>query len=434
MKEIILHYIWQHKLFYLHDLVTTDHEPVEVINVGFHNTNAGPDFFNAKVKVGDTLWAGNVEIHVKSSDWNRHGHHTDKAYNSVVLHVVHEADADDIRSENGNRIPQLILKYPPHIKHNYEELMRQQAPIACADKLRDVPPIFIRSWENSLLAERLAQKTAAIEQMLHGNHQHWEECFYVTLARNFGFNTNSDAFEALARSLPLNVLAHHKDNLMQIEALLFGQAGLLPPTPPDDYTRLLTDEYAFLRYKYQLTSRLDASHWKLLRLRPDNFPHVRIAQFAALIHTSSKLFSKILEQSDVKQLQRLFACTPSDYWTRHYTFAEVSATQRAKALGLSSIRVILINTVVPSLFCYASHQGDQELKDRAVHLLEQLPPERNAVIALWSRLGIDCRSAYDTQALLQLKKRYCDRKDCIRCRIGHKVLATVPQQATADTQ
>lgn len=432
MKEAILHYIWQSKLFYPHGLVTTDQEPVEIVNTGFRNTDAGPDFFNAKVKIGDTLWAGNVEIHVKSSDWYRHNHHTDKAYNSVVLHVVHEADAE-VRSENGNRISQLILQYPPHIERNYEELMRQHVPIPCASKLHDVPSIFIRSWESTLLAERLAQKTAAIEQMLHDTHQHWEECFYVTLARNFGFGTNSDAFEALARSLPLNVLARHKDNLMQIEALLFGQAGLLPPTPPDDYARQLTDEYTFLQHKYQLSSRLDASRWKLLRLRPTNFPHVRIAQFAALIHSSSKLFSKILEQPDIEQLQRLFACTPSDYWTRHYTFAGASGARRAKALGLSSIRVILINTVAPCLFCYASHQGDQELKDRAVRLLEQLPPERNAVITLWSSLGIDCRSAYDTQALLQLKTHYCDRKDCIRCRIGHKVLAVRPQQANADT-
>ena len=289
MKEAILHYIWQSKLFYPHGLVTTDQEPVEIVNTGFRNTDAGPDFFNAKVKIGNTLWAGNVEIHVKSSDWYRHNHHTDKAYNSVVLHVVHEADAE-VRSENGNRISQLILQYPPHIERNYEELMRQHAPIPCASKLHDVPSIFIRSWESTLLAERLAQKTAAIEQMLHDTHQHWEECFYVTLARNFGFGTNSDAFEALARSLPLNVLARHKDNLMQIEALLFGQAGLLPPTPPDDYARQLTDEYTFLQHKYQLSSRLDASRWKLLRLRPTNFPHVRIAQFAALVHSSSKLF------------------------------------------------------------------------------------------------------------------------------------------------
>ena len=202
--------------------------------------------------------------------------------------------------------------------------MRQHVPIPCASKLHDVPSIFIRSWESTLLAERLAQKNAAIEQMLHDTHQHWEECFYVTLARNFGFGTNSDAFEALARSLPLNVLARHKDNLMQIEALLFGQAGLLPPTPPDDYARQLTDEYTFLQHKYQLSSRLDASRWKLLRLRPTNFPHVRIAQFAALVHSSSKLFSKMLEQPGIEQLQRLFACTPSDYWTRHYTFAGAS--------------------------------------------------------------------------------------------------------------
>ncbi len=424
MKESILHFVWQSKLFLPLGQVTTDGEAVEVVHTGFHNTDAGPDFFNAKVKIGDTLWAGNVEMHVRSSDWYRHNHHTDKSYNSVVLHVVREADVE-VLSQNGNRIAQLVLKYPEHIERNYRELKEKQAPIACADKLAEVPHIFIRSWEYALLTERFKEKINIIERLLDHTQHHWEECFYITLARNFGFRTNADAFEKLAKSLPQHILAKHKDNLMQIEALLFGQAGLLPSSPDDDYARQLVEEYAFLKHKYKLSGQIDKSHWKLLRLRPTNFPHVRIAQFAALVHSSSKLFSKIVERPEISYLQTLFDCTPSDYWSHHYTFRP-SDTKRVKKLGQQSIQTILINTVIPFLFCYASHRGDQHLKDRAVRLLEELPPEHNAVISLWHSIGIECLSAYDSQALLHLKKHYCDKKDCTRCRIGHKVLAIQP--------
>lgn len=427
MKEAVLHYIWQNKLFSAQQQSTTDNEPVEIIDVGLHNTNAGPDFFNAKIKIGNTLWAGNVEIHVKSSDWNRHNHQTDKAYNSVILHVVTDADTD-VYSQNGNRVTQLVLRYPEYIEQNYRHLIQNATPVACADKLPDVPGIFIQNWKNALLVERLELKTKSIEQLLHDTHMHWEECFYITLARNFGFSTNSQAFELLAKSIPLNVLAKHKDNLLQIESLLFGQAGLLPETSADgSYPAQLSAEYNFLQHKYQLKRILDQSHWKLSRLRPTNFPHVRIAQFAALIHSSSKLFSKIVERPECDYLQSLFTCTPSDYWELHYTFfSPQTDKKRSKKLGIQSIRVILINTVVPFLFCYAAHKGDQPLKDRAISLLEELPAERNAIISLWNDLGIACQSAYDTQALLQLKKNYCDRKACIHCRIGHKVL-TLPQ-------
>lgn len=425
MKEEVLHYIWQHKLFYAHNLMTTVGEPVEVIDVGLHNSDAGPDFFNAKVKVGDTLWAGNVEIHVKSSDWNRHNHTGDKAYNSVILHVVKEADTD-VFSQNGNRIPQALLKYPEQIETTYRALLDRTKPIACADKLPLVPGIFIQSWKNALLVERLEQKTKAVEQLLQETNRHWEESFYITLARNFGFSTNGQAFEALAKSIPLSILGKHKDNLLQIEALLFGQSGLLPDTAEDDYTRQLISEYAFLRHKYRLASPLDASRWKLLRLRPANFPHLRIAQFASLVHHSSKLFSKILERPEADYLQELFACTPSEYWTWHYTFAQQADNPRTKKLGKLSAQVIIINTVVPFLFCYAAQKEDEPLKDKALRLLESLPAERNATLSLWSDLGMEAHSAYDSQALLQLKKHYCDRKACLHCRIGHKVL-TIPQ-------
>jgi len=421
MRESILHYVWQHKLFTAQQLVTTEGEPVDVIDVGKHNTDAGPDFFNAKIRIGETLWAGNVEIHTRSTDWHRHSHHSDKAYNSVILHVVSEVDGEIFRAD-GAKIPQLELVYPKHIAENYDRLITEQKWIACEDKIAAVPGIVIESWKNALLTERLEQKMQAITTLLTESNQHWEEAFYITLARNFGFGTNSQAFESLAKSVPLSVLGKHKDQLLQLEAVLFGQAGLLTDEATDEYAARLKQEYSFMKAKFGLQP-INASQWKLLRLRPDNFPHVRIAQFASLIHSSSKLFSKIVDQPEMEYLRSIFVCEPSDYWKRHYLFSHESPV-RDKKLGTQSINVLLINTVVPFLFCYAQQKNNQTLKDKALQLLEQLPSERNAIITTWQKLGINSASAYDSQALLQLKKQYCDDKKCLRCRIGHKVLTS----------
>jgi hypothetical protein len=421
MRESILHYVWQHKLFTAQQLVTTEGEPVDVIDVGKHNTDAGPDFFNAKIRIGETLWAGNVEIHTRSTDWHRHSHHSDKAYNSVILHVVSEVDGEIFRAD-GAKIPQLVLVYPKHIAENYDRLITEQKWIACEDKIAAVPGIVIESWKNALLTERLEQKMQAITTLLTESNQHWEEAFYITLARNFGFGTNSQAFESLAKSVPLSVLGKHKDQLLQLEAVLFGQAGLLTDEATDEYAARLKQEYSFMKAKFGLQP-INASQWKLLRLRPDNFPHVRIAQFASLIHTSSKLFSKIVDQPEMEYLRSIFVCEPSDYWKRHYLFSHESPVHDKK-LGTQSINVLLINTVVPFLFCYAQQKNNQTLKDKALQLLEQLPSERNAIITAWQKLGINSASAYDSQALLQLKKQYCDDKKCLRCRIGHKVLTS----------
>ena len=419
MKESILHYVWQNKLFHAHSLKTTDGESVEIIDVGRHNTDAGPDFFNAKIKITDTIWAGNIEIHTCSSDWNKHNHQSDSAYNNVILHVVHKADCE-VAGVDGEPIPQLELTFPAQIEENYEQLLNEKKWIRCADKLNFVPAIFIQSWKNALLTERLEQKMNGIESLLAENNQHWEEAFYITLARSFGFGTNSQAFESLAKSLPVSVLGKHKDKLFQLEALLFGQAGLLALNDTDSYTEELRKEYEFLRTKFNLTP-IDGSQWKLLRLRPDNFPHVRIAQFAALIHSSSKLFSKIVERPDLDYLKQLFSCEPSSFWQNHYLFTDESPFKNKK-LGVQSVNSILINTVVPFLFCYASHKNNEELKEKALQILEQIPAERNSVVSNWQNVGITSNSAYDSQALLQLKKHYCDEKKCLHCRIGHKVL------------
>jgi len=419
MKESILHYVWQNKLFTAHDLQTTDGEKLEIVDVGRINTDAGPDFFNAKIRIGETLWAGNVEIHTNSTDWYKHNHPSDRVYDSVILHVVLHADAEVYRGD-GDRIPQLILKYPGQIDANYEQLFSEQKWIPCSDKINLVPSIFIQSWKSALLTERLEQKMNAIEFLLKENNQHWEEAFYITLARNFGFGTNSQAFESLAKSISIAVLSKHKDNILQLEALLFGQSGLLNSDKQDDYSRNLNKEYEFLKAKYGL-SPIDGSQWKLLRLRPENFPYVRIAQFAALIHTSTKLFSKIVENPEIESLEKLFDCEPSSYWKSSYLFSNVSSLH-IKKLGAQSIDGIIINTVVPFLFCYASHKNNEELKDKSIRLLEEIPAEHNSIINGWNKLSLKTESAYDSQALLQLKRVYCEQRNCLRCRIGHKVL------------
>ena len=419
MKESILHYVWQYKLFLQDKLQTTDGEPVEIIDTGKLNTDAGPDFFNAKVRINNVLWAGNIEIHTCSSDWNRHHHQTDKAYSNVILHVAATADTD-IFTADGKKIPQLVLNYPEHINHNYEQLLNEQKWIACADKIQNIPNIVIESWKQALLAERLQQKTAAIAQLQNANMQHWEESFYVVLARSFGFGVNSQIFESLAKSLPLSVLGKQKDSLHDIEALLFGQSGLIPENTDDQYTADLRKTYDFLRKKYNLQP-VTGAQWKLLRLRPDNFPHIRIAQFAALVHSSSKLFSKIIDNPELTYLRALFACEPSEYWQTHYVFGHESK-KKTKRIGIKTIDVLLINTIVPFLFWYGEQKQQQTCKDKALELLEQLPPEKNAVIDGWIKLGLTATSAYDTQALLQLKKMYCEDKKCLRCRIGHKIV------------
>lgn len=419
MKESILHYIWQQKLFTAHSLHTTDGEAVEVVDVGKLNTDAGPDFFNAKVRIGNTLWAGNVEIHTRASEWYKHNHQYDKAYDSVILHVVKYADASVSRSD-GEKIPQLELVYPVRIEENYEKLISGQKWIPCSDKIADVPAIFIQSWETALLTERLEQKMNAIQQLLNGNNQHWEEAFYIILARSFGFGTNSQAFEMLAKSLPLTALGKHKNHLFQIEALLFGQAGFLDSEFLDEYGLQLKKEYDFLKIKFSLQP-INVEQWRLLRLRPDNFPQIRIAQFAALIHGSTKLFSRILERPELEYLNGILKTEPSDYWKTHYLFGHESP-QKSKKLGKDSINSILINTVVPFLFCYATQKGNQDLKDKSIQLLEQIPAEKNAIVSGWQNTGLKVENAFDSQALLQLKKRYCDEKKCLRCRIGHKVL------------
>lgn len=419
IKEELLQYIWEQKLYSVGNLKTTENNTIEIIDVGRRNTNAGPDFFNAKIKIGDKVWAGNVEIHQQSSDWKQHGHETDAAYQSVILHVVKKANCDIYRN-TGEKISQLELKYPDELEQKYKELFQKKETIRCSKNIAEVPDIFISSWMNYLLTERLLRKTEHISDLLERNKSNWEETFYIILARNFGFGINGDALERLAQSVPLIYLQKHKNNLLQIEAMFFGQAGLLETKTTDEYVEKLKKEYTFLQSKFELKPLQNAG-WKLLRLRPTNFPHIRIAQFSSLIHHSSKLFSKIIEQPDYTYIKSLFTVQPSEYWETHYSFKQ-SSPKKSKNLGENAIDILLINTIVPFLFYYGKRTENIEMQEKALNLLEQIPAEKNSIISEWKLLGIKTKTAFDSQALIELKTNYCDKKDCLRCRIGHKVL------------
>jgi len=424
MKEDFLHHLWKFKLFNRHNLKTTEGETVEVINTGQHNTDAGPDFFNAKVKVGNTLWAGNVEIHLKSSDWKKHSHHLDGAYKNVILHVVHEYD-EAVTTTDGNRIYTLELKekFNPKLYQNYLQLIESREWIPCEKQIKNVEKLAIDAWLERLLIERLERKTENILQSLRVNNNNWEESFYQQLAKNFGFQLNALPFEMLAKSLPLSHLGKHKNNLNQIEALLFGQAGLLEKKYKDEYPNELKKEYDFLKKKFSLKP-MDGSQWKFLRLRPSNFPTIRIAQFAQLIHKSSHLFSKILETESLDKLKSFFEISTSDYWITHYVFDKSSA-RREKNLGESAMLIILINTVVPFLFAYGKQRQSEAHEERAMAFLEKLSPEKNTIISHWEELGIKAKNAARTQALLQLKNEYCSEKKCLNCTIGNKIIGSI---------
>jgi Protein of unknown function (DUF2851) len=423
MREDFLHYVWRWRRFDGTDLTTTEGQPLTIVQPGILNTDAGPDFFNARVRIGDTEWAGNVEIHINASEWFAHQHHSNPAYDNVVLHVVLNEDRPAQRTD-GSRIPCLCLKgrIPADLSARYENLAAALAmPIPCAGSIAEVPGLIQLNWLDRMAVERLEAKTDNIATRLSASENHWETAFYEVLARSFGLKVNAEPFDALARSLPLTILARHKNNLLQLEALLLGQAGLLDGPFEEAYPQALAKEYTFLKHKYQLTP-LEGSAWKFLRLRPANFPSLRLAQFAALVHQSAHLFSKILEVApDLRQLENLFDVTVSDYWLTHYQLDKPSP-KRQKNLGRDFVHLLAINTIVPFLFHYGKAKQQPDFQDKALRLLEALPSEANAIIDQWADLGINSKNAYQSQALLQLKNCYCDARRCLYCSIGHNIL------------
>ncbi|HDR50472.1 MAG TPA: DUF2851 family protein [Mariniphaga anaerophila] len=421
VPEEFLHFIWENRLFFSDNLRTVSGEPLEIRNTGRRNTDSGPDFFNAKIKIGDTLWAGNIEIHKKASDWEKHNHTGDKAYENVVLHVVEQADRQITRG-NGSEIATMELDWPEQYTRNYQKLLDSRTWIACQDQFHRIDPVILQLGFNRLMIERLEDKTGEVNLRLEQNQNNWNETFYQMLARMFGFKVNAAPFEMLAKSIPMHILAKHKNSAGQLEALLFGASGLLHEELfGDEYFSGLKKEFDFLQKKYNLKP-VEPHLWKFMRLRPGNFPTIRISQLAALIHRSKGLFSKILETEKAEELKALFRVKASDYWNIHYRFNKPSPRKQAKELGENSINTLIINVVVPFLFVYGEKQNQHHLKNRALEFLEQLPSESNSIIEKWRSLGVSARSAFETQALLQLKNKHCQNKKCLACPIGNKLI------------
>ncbi len=417
-----MQYVWKHRLWRSEDMVTNTGKKVRVVDPGLLNTDAGPDFFNAKIEIDGHMWVGNVEMHYRATDWKRHRHDSDKAYDSVILHVVAKDDAP-VRRTNGELIPQLVLEVSPQFNADYASLVGATIEVPCATKIKQVPHLTIVEWVEGLAFERLHGKVERIHQLLDSFNGSWEDVCYVTLARNFGFGINNDAFERLARRTPLRLLGKHSDSVLQIEALLFGQAGMLDAQKQgmDSYYNQLCTEYAFLSNKFQLTP-MEKESWKLFRIRPQNFPYRRIAMLAQFIEGGFRMMNRILEAEGEKEMRALFEVELSGYWTKHYTFGKPN--ERATAtLSRSSIDIILINTVAPLLYAYGELTGNYEMTDKAIKLLEDLRAESNSIVSHFVAYGIDCPDALTSQALVQLKREYCDARKCIYCKIGHHLLS-----------
>lgn len=421
MTEELLHHIWKFRLFDQQKLRTTANEEIEIRKAGEHNHNAGPDFFNSTIHIADTTWAGNVEVHVLASDWNKHHHQQDKSYDNIILHVVYIADRQICRA-SGEPIPTLVLKdrIAQSYYRNYLQFKSSKDWIPCEKQLSEVPAIVFNATLDRLLAERLEEKSTSIFDALQLSKMNWEEVFYRTLARNFGFKTNALPFELLAKSIPSSVLAKHKSSLLQIEALLFGQAGFLEQHFHEKYPLQLQNEYAFLRQKFKLVP-VDNHIWKFMRLRPVNFPTIRIAQFAALIHQSTNLFSKIIDTAGPEELRKLLDIHVSEYWKQHYLFEKQSSRQH-KRLGKEAINNLIINTIIPFLFVYGKSKANAHYQEKALNLLEEMEGEQNSIITQWKQLNVSVLKASATQALLQLKNNYCDRKKCLQCSIGNYLI------------
>lgn len=430
MREDFLHYVWRLKRFDLSDLRTTESTPIELLDSGRHNHDSGPDFAQARLRLGGTLWAGNIEIHLKSSEWFEHGHQHDPAYDNTILHVVLEEDAPALTT-SGRRVPCLELRHriPPGLIRAYWRLLHNEYWIPCYNQLDQVAEIHRSLWLDRLAAERLESKTHRMRQKLLDNNRDWEATFYQLLCEGFGLRVNGHAMEMLARALPLRILRKHKNSLLQLEALLFGIAGLLPEpeAESDPYVEKLHREHRLLAAKYELRP-LPGQSWKYMRLRPANFPTVRLAQLATLLHQTSNLFSKALAAANVRELEHMFELKLSNYWRTHYRFGK-PGKRSDKTLGRDTIHLLISNVIAPFLFLYGQERDDLRYRDRALSLLEQLPAEQNRVIRNWQRLAMPAANAMHSQALLQLKKHYCDQRRCLECAIGNQILNRTATQA-----
>lgn len=420
MKEDLLQYLWKFQYFNKSELLTSSGEIIQIIHPGIYNTNQGPDFTDAKIKIGKTLWAGNVELHINASGWNIHHHNADSNFNNVILHVVWNNDAL-IKDVNGNELPTLELKnrVSKLLLEKYQSLMGSSHFIACENLVHNVNELTLSNWKQRLVAERLISKSKKIFSILQETNFHWEETFWQLIAANFGLKVNSDLFQQIANRLPVAVLAKHKNNILQTEALLFGIARLLNNSFSEKYPLLLQKEFSFYKKKYHLKI-IDGS-LSFLRMRPANFPTIRLAQLAMLIYESEHLFSKIKDASSLQSVKKMFAVTANDYWHYHYRFDEES-DYKIKTLGRQMIDNIIINTVVPVVFAYGLHHNETIYKIKSIQWLEEIASEKNNITKGFESLHFANQNAFDSQFFIQLKNEYCNKKLCLNCAIGNSLL------------
>ena len=422
MTEDLLHYLWQNKLYRPGQFYTQDQDVLEIIHPGTINTDAGPDFFNAKIKIGDTLWAGNVELHLREDDWFHHKHHVDSAYDNVILHVVDKPTGETVTSA-GRKVPVWRLQYADQLFTRYQSLYFNDQWVACQDEVTQIDEFSIDRWLDRLLIEKLEAKSRQIENWLLMSENDWDQVFFIMLARSFGFGVNGQPFEMLARQTPLKILLKHSDHLFQLEALLLGQSGFLSSLKhTDEYTEKLLKEYWFLAHKYKL-SPIENHLWKFLRLRPSNFPTIRLVQMAALIHQSRGLFDRLHANLELNKMSALLEVAPSGYWSCHYRPGCSSKANKIKKLGKYSRQLIISNTIIPYLFVFYSKRNDEKGKEQVLDMLYDLQPEKNKITENWRKIGLNVDNEGRAQALIFLKNNYCNHKKCLNCHIGHKVLS-----------
>ena len=421
MQEDFLHYIWQFKKMNLLQLKTVDNESVEIVSVGQNNLNSGPDFFNAQLKIGGQLWAGNVEIHLKSSDWYVHNHETDSAYDNVILHVVWESDTDVYR-KNNTVIPTLELKNFVDIKllNNYKALISNQKKwINCESHFSEVNDFVLNNWLERLYFERLECKSDIIQDLLVNSKNDWDAVLFILLAKNFGLKVNGDAFFSLSKSIDFSIIRKIQSKPEQLEALFFGQARLLENDFQEAYYLSLVKEYKFLKQKFQLENQ-HVLPLQFFRLRPSNFPTVRLSQLAMLYCKQKNLFSKVISIKTLNEFYELFDVSTSTFWETHYTFEKQSRV-KVKKLSKSFIDLVLINTILPLKFCHAKHLG-QEVDDEILNIVNEIVSEENSIVNAFNSLKKVSNSALQSQALIELKTEYCDKNKCLQCAIGNALI------------
>lgn len=425
MKEEFLHYVWKYGLYYADNLKDNEGNVIEVIHPGEYNRDSGPDFFNVRIRLNKTEWAGNVEIHTKASHFETHGHNRDHAYDNVILHIVAESDKK-VRNARGQEVLTVKIKFDKSLFEKYAELVNNPYIIACQNEINKLDRFYIRHWLHSLVVERLRDKSEMIERMLSDTGNDWEETFYRLLSRYFGFRVNTEPFEMLAASLSFKIIRKHIDNRFQIEALLFGTAGMLDEglfknAINDEYYRGLIREFKILSVKYSLQP-IHGWLWKFSRLRPVNFPTIRISQLAGMLSVTGGLFSRIIEVQNIKELRKVFESGASEYWNNHFIFGKKSRTM-TKNTGSLATDILLINSVIPIIFIYGQNRDAREVCERALSFLEDIRTEKNTIIDEWQTAGIVADSAFDSQALIQLRNEYCRKRRCLDCRIGTRLIS-----------